>query len=649
MTKKPIRPVDVGDKEPRTLRKSLVTAGRHGGHLVTSSVLRRLKGGRPNPVSVKSVTKPFARFTLKLATQPDAIITSQMRLVQNTAMLGGGTMVSLISREPIRLVAPERGDGRFKDIAWTERTYFNFLQQAYLMSDRWIMDTIDDVRGLDEKDHEKVRFFTSQVISAMSPSNFVLTNPEVLRETLDHRGRNLVHGFANFMRDVDAADGRLLFRMTDPDAFEVGVNLADTPGEIVYQNDLMQLIQYRPTTETVHRRPLLVVPPWINKYYILDLGAKKSFIRYWVDKGHTVFVVSWVNPGKEHANKGFEDYMLEGPVAALDAIQQATGESEVNTVGYCIGGTLLGSTLSWLAARDDDRVKSATFFTSLLDFSDVGELGVFIDEDMISKMEKAMKKQGYLEGGSMAASFNMLRADSLIWSFYINNYLMGRDTPAFDLLYWNTDNTRLPGAMHSFYLRNMYLENRLAKPGGISLAGTPIDLSRVKVPAYFASAMEDHIAPWKSCYKGSRYLGGPVRFVLGGSGHIAGIINPPYKNKYGYRVNENTDLPADEWLAGAEEYEGSWWPDWVKWAEQFSGGEVPARMPGEGELPVIEAAPGSYVRNEPAPPTPVQSRPAPEKDKPATKAVPAKRTSRKPAAAGKTTQSQKSSNSVKAS
>ncbi|PHQ24193.1 class I poly(R)-hydroxyalkanoic acid synthase [Marinobacter guineae] len=639
MSTKPVKSLSGGGEESQGVGKSLVSAGKHGSRLIARSVLRRLKGGRPNPVSLKSMATPFVRFTMKFASQPDAVITAQMRLVQNATILGGGAVTSLISREPMRVASPERGDGRFKDDAWTDVAYFNLLKQAYLMSDRWVSDTIDDVRGLDDHDRRKVRFFTSQITAALSPSNFVLTNPEVLRATVDSRGRNLVRGFANFLRDLDEADGQLSFRMTDPDAFEVGKNLADTPGDVIYQNDLMQLIQYRPTTETVHRRPLLVVPPWINKYYILDLGAKKSFIRYWVEKGHTVFVISWVNPGKEHASKGFEDYMLEGPVAALDAIQKATGEREINTIGYCIGGTLLGCALAWLAARGDDRVKSATFFNSLLDFSDVGDLEVFIDEDMIQKMEKAMKKQGYLDGASMAMAFNMLRANSLIWSFFINNYLLGRDTPPFDLLHWNSDCTRLPGAMHSFYLRNMYLENRLGKPGGITLAGTPIDLSQVKVPAYFASAIEDHIALWVSCYKGSRYLGGPVRFVLGGSGHIAGIINPPDKHKYGYRINENTDLSPDEWLTGAEQFEGSWWPDWVKWAEQFSGGEVPARMPGDGELPVIEPAPGSYVRNQPAPEAPPQRKP---------RAVAARSTTRKPATK-KSPQSQRSRKPVKAS
>ncbi|KPQ01632.1 class I poly(R)-hydroxyalkanoic acid synthase [Marinobacter sp. HL-58] len=624
MSDKSVKTGSSNDVQPDSVSSSLVSAGLHGGRLVKKSLVRRLKGGRPNPLSIKSLARPFVRFTGKLATQPDTLITAQMRILQNASILGSGALMSLISRESMRVAVPEQGDGRFRDEAWDKIAYFNFLKQAYLMSDRWIKDTIEDVRGLDEHDRRKVRFFVSQATDALSPSNFVLTNPQVLRTTVDTRGRNLVRGLANFLRDLDKADGQLSFRMSDPAAFEVGKNLADTPGEVIYQNDLMQLIQYRPTTDTVHRRPLMIVPPWINKYYILDLGANKSFIRYLVEKGHTVFVISWVNPGKEHAHKGFEDYMLEGPVAALDAIEKATGEREINAIGYCIGGTLLGCTLAWLAARGDDRVQSATFLTSLLDFSEVGDLEVFIDEDMIKKIEKAMNKQGYLEGTAMATAFNMLRANSLIWSFFINNYLLGNETPAFDLLHWNSDSTRLPAAMHSFYLRNMYLQNRLREPGGITLEDTPIDLGKVKTPAYFVSAIEDHIAPWVSCYRGSRYLGGPVRFVLGGSGHIAGIINPPAKHKYGYRTNENTDLAPEEWLKGAEQFEGSWWPDWVEWAAQFGGGEVPARTPGEGELPVIEPAPGSYLRNKPAPAIPQRRK---------TRAVGATRR-RKPASTG---------------
>lgn len=621
MASKPIKTPSEPDFEPNVVRRSLVRAGVHGGHLLKRSILRRLRGAPPNPVSVKSMAKPFVALSGRLATQPDTLIFAQMRLVKDATQFWSGLLASTVGKKPLAVVEPEPGDGRFRDQAWNEVMAFNVIKQSYLLSNRWIMDTLNDVRGLDDHTRRKLIFFTGQMTDALAPSNFILSNPEVLRETVRTRGRNLLRGLANLLRDLDEGTGPMPFRMSDPDAFTVGDNLANTPGDVIFQNDLMQLIQYRPTTDTVHRRPLLVIPPWINKYYILDLGEKKSFIRYWVEQGHTVFVVSWVNPGPELAHKSFEDYMLEGPIAAMDAIEQATGERELNTVGYCIGGTLLGCTLAWLAARGDDRVQSATFLNSLMDFAEVGDLEVFIDEDAVGKLEKAMNKQGYLEGASMATAFNMLRANSLIWSFFVNNYLLGRDTAPFDLLYWNSDATRMPAAMHSFYLRNMYLNNRLREPGGIELADTPIDLGKVKVPSYFASAIEDHIAPWISCYRGSRYLGGPVRFALGGSGHIAGIINPPDRKKYGYRLNEDSDLDPDAWLQGAKQFEGSWWPDWVAWAEQFGGGEVKARKADEGNLPIIEPAPGAYVRNQPAPPAPVTQK----RRQPPRKAAPGKR------------------------
>ncbi len=600
MSEKPVKITPSPEFEPDVVPQSLMRAGVHGGNLLKRSIMRRLRRRPPNPVSIKSMAKPFASLTGKLLTQPDTVILAQVRLLRDTTKFCSGLVSSRIRNKPLAVIEPEKSDGRFRDPSWNDAMAFNAIKQAYLLSNRWIMDTIDDVRGMDKHTRRKLRFFTGQMTDALAPSNFILSNPEVLRTTIQTRGTNLLRGIANLLRDLDEGQGPMPFRMSDPDAFRVGENLANTPGDVVFQNELMQLIQYKPTTDTVHRRPLLVIPPWINKYYILDLGEKKSFIRYWVEHGHTVFVISWINPGPELAHKSFEDYMLEGPIAAMDAIEQATGERELNTVGYCIGGTLLGCTLAWLAAREDDRIKSATFLNSLMDFSEVGDLEVFIDEDSISKLEKAMDKQGYLEGASMATAFNMLRANGLIWSFFVNNYLLGRETAPFDLLYWNADATRMPAAMHSFYLRNMYMHNRLREPGGIELAGTPIDLGKVKVPSYFASAIEDHIAPWISCYQGSRYLGGPVRFVLGGSGHIAGIINPPDRKKYGYRLNEDSNLDPDTWLLGAKQFEGSWWPDWVAWAEQFGGGEVKARNATEGKLPVIEPAPGAYVQDLPA-------------------------------------------------
>ena len=600
MSEKPIKTEHPEESELNVVRNTVLKVSVHGGNLLKRSIMRRLRPSPPSPVSIKSMAKPFVALTGKLATQPDTVILAQMRLIRDSTRFWSGLVSSSIRNKPLAVIEPEQGDARFRDQGWDEILAFNVIKQAYLLSNRWTMDTIDDVRGMDKHTRRKLRFFTGQMTDALAPSNFILSNPEVLRTTIRTRGTNLLRGLGNLMRDLDQGHGPLPFRMSDPDAFTVGGNLANTPGDVVFQNDLMQLIQYKPTTDAVHRRPLLVVPPWINKYYILDLGEKKSFIRYWVEHGHTVFVISWINPGAELAHKSFEDYMLEGPIAAMDAIERATGERELNTVGYCIGGTLLGCTLAWLAARDDDRIKSATFLNSLLDFSDVGDLEVFIDEDAISKLEKAMNKQGYLEGASMATAFNMLRANSLIWSFFVNNYLLGRDTAPFDLLYWNADATRMPAAMHSFYLRNMYMQNRVREPGGIELAGTPIDLGMVKVPSYFASAIEDHIAPWTSSYKGSRCFAGPVRFILGGSGHIAGIINPPDRKKYGYRLNEDSSPTPDAWLTGAKQFEGSWWPDWAAWIEQFGGGEVKARTAGEGELPVIEPAPGAYVQGQSA-------------------------------------------------
>jgi polyhydroxyalkanoate synthase len=384
--------------------------------------------------------------------------------------------------------------------------------------------------------------------------------------------------------------------MTDPKAFRIGENVATTPGKVVYQTDLMQLVQYAPTTPTVARRPLLIIPPWINKFYILDLREKNSFIRWAVGQGHTVFVVSWVNPDKRHAEKDFADYMFEGPLAALDAIEKATGEREVNVIGYCLGGTLLGATLGYMAAKNDRRIVSATFFVALLDFSIPGELGVFIDEEQVANLERRMNERGYLEGTEMGGTFNLLRSNDLIWSFVVNNYLMGKEPFPFDLLYWNSDSTRMPAKMHSYYLRNMYMKNLLREPGGIALGGVPIDLSKAKVPAYFISTIEDHIAPWKSTYKGATALGGKVRFVLGGSGHIAGIVNPPGANKYCYWTNPKLADAPEKWQELAERHEGSWWTDWQAWIAALNGDEiVPARVPGEGGLQAIEDAPGAYV------------------------------------------------------
>jgi polyhydroxyalkanoate synthase len=412
---------------------------------------------------------------------------------------------------------------------------------------------------------------------------------------MESGGENLVKGLEHLLDDLERGKGQLSIKMTDYDAFKVGQNIASTPGKVVYQNDLMQLIQFSPTTDKVLRRPLLIIPPWINKYYILDLRPKNSFIKWAVDQGITVFIVSWVNPDEELSAKSFEDYMLEGPLAALDQIKLATGETEVNAVGYCLGGTLLASTLAYMAAKGDQRVASATFLTTMTDFSEAGELSVFIDEEQLQLLEERMNEKGYLDGGTMATSFNMLRANDLIWSFVVNNYLLGKDPFPFDLLYWNSDSTRMPARMHSFYLRNMYQNNLLIEPGGITLGGEPIDLRRITVPVFMLSTREDHIAPWKSTYAGTQIFGGPIKFVLSASGHIAGVVNPPAAGKYCHWTNTKLPKTPDAWLETAKQNEGSWWTEWYRWLAKQGGGTVAARVPGAGGLTAIEDAPGSYV------------------------------------------------------
>ncbi len=492
------------------------------------------------------------------------------------------------------VAAPAKGDGRFKDDDWSSNFLFDYMKQSYLIASRNIQHAVANVEGMSPESEKKVAFFTRQYVDALSPSNFALTNPQVLRETLASGGQNLLKGLNNLLADMEKGGGKLKISMTDESAFQIGKNVATTPGKVVFQTELMQLIQFEPATKEVYKTPLVIIPPWINKYYILDLRPSNSFIKWALDQGHTMFVISWVNPDVRLAQMGFEDYMKQGPLAALEAVEKATGERQVNFIGYCLGGTLLGATLGYLAEKKQlDRVRSATYFVSLLDFSAPGELGVFIDEAQVSSLEKKMNERGYLEGSEMASTFNLLRANDLVWSFVINNYLMGKDPFPFDLLYWNSDSTRMPARMHSFYLRNMYLKNLLGVPGGITLDGEPIDLSMVKVPSYFISTAEDHIAPWKTTYKGSRHLGGEVRFVLGGSGHIAGIVNPPAAKKYHYWTNEAHPDTADEWFQTATRHPGSWWEDWQAWIEARNASEkIPARTPTNA----LEDGPGSYVK-----------------------------------------------------
>jgi polyhydroxyalkanoate synthase len=498
--------------------------------------------------------------------------------------------------EPV--AEPARGDKRFNDPAWKDEVVFDYLKQSYLLTARWLQGTIKEVEGVDEKTARKVDFYTRQFIDAVSPSNFAMTNPQVVKATVESKGENLLKGLQNLLGDLERGKGNLLIRQTDMDAFKVGGNVATTPGKVVYQNDIMQLIQYAPSTEEVYEVPLLIVPPWINKFYILDLKPENSFIKWATEQGYTVFVVSWVNPDERLSKMVFEDYMNQGPLAALDAIEKATGQRRASAIGYCIGGTLMAATLAYMAARNDDRIVACTFFTAQVDFSEPGELGVFIDEDQLASVEEMMGKKGYLEGSEMATTFNMLRANDLIWSFVVNNYLMGKDPFPFDLLFWNADATRMPAAMHSYYLRNMYQKNLLSQPGGIVLDNVPIDLRNIRIPVYIQAGKEDHIAPVRSVYKATQLFSGPVRFMLAGSGHIAGVVNPPRNKKYQHWLNETDKNPPTlaEWQAGAKEFPGSWWNDWDKWLSALSGPKVPARVPGTAGLPAIEDAPGSYVK-----------------------------------------------------
>ena len=545
-----------------------------------------------------NISNAFMKLGTAMMADPERLVQAQMSLMNQYAELWQKMSVKWGKQEKIepQSTPGKKGDRRFKDAAWEENPLFDHLKQAYLLTAQHIEKTVAETSGLEDKDAHKAAFYTRQLVDAMSPRNFLLTNPEALNETINTKGENLVRGLRNVLEDLKAGEGQLKIRQTDTEAFAVGVNIATTPGKVIFRNELMELIQYAPLTKTVFRRPLLIIPPWINKFYILDLESKNSFIRWAVSKGYTVFVISWINPDAGLAEKTFVDYMHEGIFAALDAIAMATEEREVTTVGYCIGGTLLAGTLAYMAAWGDDRIKAATMLVAQVDFSEPGELAVFIDEEQINALDEKMSEKGYLESSSMSTTFNLLRANDLIWSFVVNNYLLGKEPYPFNLLYWNQDSTRMPRAMHLFYLREMYLHNNLVKPGEIVFDDTPIDLTKIKIPVYLQSAREDHISPYPSVFKGKHYFRGPVRFIIAGSGHIAGVINPPATQKYNYLVNEKQPDNLDEWLAGADEHPGSWWPDWHRWLYRKSGKKVPSRIPGDGELKPLEDAPGSYVK-----------------------------------------------------
>ena len=584
--------------DPEAFAMNIAKAMENSGRALAAYLKPRESGElKDNPPSeIAEVVKTFTAVAEYWLADNARSSDLQTRIAKDYLDLWGSSVRRLAGEEVRPAIEPSPRDKRFKDPEWKSNQFFDFLMQLYLLTTRWAQDLVRDAEGVDPHTRKKAAFYMQQITNAIAPSNFVLTNPEVLRETLSSNGQNLVRGMTMLAEDIEAGRGTLRIRQSDPSNLTVGVNMATTPGKVIFQNELMQLIQYEPATENVLRTPLLIVPPWINKFYILDLRPEKSFIKWCVDQGITVFVISWVNPDRELGKKTFEDYMKQGPLAAMDVIEQVTGEMKVHTAGYCVGGTLLATTLAWLAEKRRVRVTSATFFAAQVDFTHAGDLLVFVDEAQISALEREMQEAGVLEGSKMAMAFNMLRSNDLIWSYVVSNYLKGQPPSSFDLLHWNSDATRMPAANHSYYLRNCYLENRLST-GSMVIDDTLLDLSKVKVPVYNLATREDHIAPAESVLYGSQFFGGPVKYVLSGSGHIAGVINPPSGGKYQFWTNDNIkDVTLADWIKGAQEHKGSWWPDWRAWLESIDAEQVPARAVGSETMPPIEDAPGNYVR-----------------------------------------------------
>ncbi len=552
---------------------------------------------KPMQQDPMNVQQSLMHYWTALIKNPEKAMAAQIEFMQKTAALQAYTLARLQGQKADPIISGDKNDRRFRDARWNDHPIFDHLRQSYLLTAQWWQDRVHDAEEIDPAAARKLKFVVRQYTDAMSPSNFWMTNPEVLDETIKSKGGNLLRGLDNMITDLRANKGLPKVSMAKKGAFEVGKNLANTSGKVVFQNQILQLIQYTPSTPKVYKTPLLIVSPWINKYYILDMQAENSFVKWAVDQGHTVFITSWANADASMRDLDWDDYMEKGLGAAIKAVQDATNEKEINVIGYCIGGTLLTTLLAYLKAKGEKSpVKSATFFTALIDFEDAGELTIFTDEAQIAGMEKMMAEKGYLDAWHLHTTFNMLRANDLIWSFVVNNYLLGREPFPFDLLYWNSDSTGIPAKLHSTYLRQMYLHNHLSRPGKLKVKGTGINVRQIDTPSYFVSTIEDHIAPWQATYTGAKLLSGDVTFTLAGSGHIAGVVNPPVKNKYNYWTNKKLPNSADEWLNAAKRFEGSWWPNWAEWIKKHSGTKVAARTPGKGKLKAIENAPGSYVK-----------------------------------------------------
>ncbi len=550
--------------------------------------------GQTDPFSFAESMMNTARH---MTIDPQAIAEAQVELMREHMHLWGSITGKLLGRSDEDYVAANPKDRRFRDDAWKDSAVYDYIKQGYLLNARWLQDAVHSIKGLDAHTSHKLNFFTRQFIDAVSPSNFMFTNPEVMRATLESNGENVVNGLQHLLRDIEKGQGKLRITMTDENAFTFGKDIAATPGSVVYQNDLMQLIQYEAVTEKVHKIPLLLTPAWINKYYILDLKQESSLVKWLTEQGYTVFIISWANPDEKLARKSFEDYLRQGPLAALDVIESITKSPQTAMIGYCLGGTLTSIALSYLKSKgQQDRIASATYLTTMVDFTESGDISVFIDDAQLDALEGRMAESGYLEASEMANTFNMLRANDLIWSFVINNYLLGKQPFPFDLLYWNADATRMPATMHAYYLRNMYQKNLLVKPNGLELLNTPINLSKISTPTYMLATKEDHIAPWQSCYVGTQVFDGPCVFTLADSGHVAGVINPPVKKKYGYWSGSKLPAKAEDWLAGVTEHAGSWWPHWDAWQSKLAGPKIAARKVGGGKHKPIEKAPGAYAK-----------------------------------------------------
>jgi polyhydroxyalkanoate synthase subunit PhaC len=587
----------IGAVDIEAFAKNLARAVEEGGIALAAYLRPRVEANPHASLSedISDIVKTLGEVAQYWLSNPQRMVELQTQLGKAYLDLWLNAATRLAGKVVTPVAEPDPRDRRFSHPDWSSNQFFDFLKQVYLLSTHWAEHLVKDAEGLDPHTKQKAEFYVRQVANAISPSNFVLTNPELLHETFSSNAANLARGMRMLAEDIKAGEGDIRIRQSDSGAFKVGLNLAVTPGKVIYQNALMQLIQYEPATKTVFKRPILIAPPWINKFYVLDLTPEKSFIKWCVDQGLTVFVISWVNPDEKLAAMGFEQYMKLGPLAALDAIQKATGEREVNAIGYCVGGTLLAMTLAYMAKKRDARIATATLFAAQVDFRHAGDLKVFVDDEQLQAIERRMEKRGYLEARKMATAFNLLRSNDLIWPYVINNYLKGQAPMPFDLLYWNSDSTRLPAANHSFYLRKCYLENALTR-GKLELADVPLNLKAIKVPIYNLATREDHIAPAESVFAGAQAFGGPMKFVLSGSGHIAGVINPPALKKYNYWTGGKPEGGAlSAWIAKAKEHPGSWWPDWFDWIKGHDARKVKARKPGGGKLKALEDAPGSYV------------------------------------------------------